>query len=204
MDTPELKRQSAELPLYHWSAYCLLLSTDFNRQYNIKDNANNSSSSSDDAGEGSRKKVYGSSGFEHVFVGEIRKKKVIGFHNWIQLYRQEMTGNLDYRGTMKNGSQGGGRVLTYNVRWKDSEKPIGTSLIGVSPEFELALYTMVFLVGNQNDNILLLDLGDDNRNAASASGSAGQGKNHRSLTKLDVKCFRSKGRVGSCYVELVS
>jgi len=152
------------------------------------------------------KTVYGSSGFEHVFVGEIRKGTVIGLHNWIQLYRQEQAGTLDYRGTMKvsgnnsiagSGSGSGAnqpRVLTYNVLWKGVEKPVGTSLIGVSPEFELALYTMVFLVGKQ-DNVLLLDLGGYGNGNSSTSGDRDR------FTKLDVKCFQTRGRVGSCYVE---
>jgi hypothetical protein len=166
---------------------------------NDNNNNNNNEASSDENGSRKPKKVYGSSGFEHVFVGEIRKSKVIGFHNWIQLYRQEQAGNLDYRGTIRGGDAGNDkstrtpRVLTYNVRWKGAEKPVGSSLLGVTPEFELALYTMVFLVGNKNDNILLLDLDDDNRDFDRDAD--------RFLTKLDVKCFRTKGRVGSCYVE---
>ena len=39
-----------------------------------------------------------SSGFEHVFVGEIRKTRVIGFHNWIQFYQQELISRLNYQG----------------------------------------------------------------------------------------------------------
>lgn len=37
----------------------------------------------------------GSSGFEHVFVGEIKDGKVSGFHNWIQIYLQESMGKID-------------------------------------------------------------------------------------------------------------
>ena len=37
-----------------------------------------------------------SSGFEHVFVGEVKNGKVSGFHNWIQFYDQEKKGNLQY------------------------------------------------------------------------------------------------------------
>lgn len=40
-----------------------------------------------------------SSGFEHVFVGEMKTgTEIIGFHNWIQFYLQEKTHHLDYKG----------------------------------------------------------------------------------------------------------
>lgn len=39
-----------------------------------------------------------SSGFEHVFVGEVDAKEVVGFHNWIQFHLQEKSGNLNYLG----------------------------------------------------------------------------------------------------------
>lgn len=44
-----------------------------------------------------------SSGFEHVFVGESDSGRVSGFHNWIQFYREEQRGSLDYRGYITSG-----------------------------------------------------------------------------------------------------
>lgn len=133
--------------------------------------------------------VAGSSGFEHVFVGEIRDGKVVGFHNWIQIYLQERLGNVDYRGSIGSANVAplneNTRVLTYQLRWNGYEKYVGTSFIGVSPEYELALYTMMFLVGKQ-DNIILLDTGLER-------------------VKLDVKCYRiAKGKIGTCFVESVT
>ena len=43
-----------------------------------------------------------SSSFEHVFVGEITKRrstlKVGGFHNWVKYYLMEKAGKVDYKG----------------------------------------------------------------------------------------------------------
>ena len=39
-----------------------------------------------------------SSGFEHVFVGEERDGKVMGMHNWLQIYLEERAGRFDYKG----------------------------------------------------------------------------------------------------------
>jgi len=47
-----------------------------------------------------RKAVNDTSAFEHVFVGEVKEDNdgVIGFHNWITIYKEEQKGNFDYRG----------------------------------------------------------------------------------------------------------
>lgn len=39
-----------------------------------------------------------SSGFEHVFVTELNKKKVTGTHNWIYYATAEKRGEIDYKG----------------------------------------------------------------------------------------------------------
>lgn len=90
-----------------------------------------------------------SSGFEHVFVGETRERSVIGFHNWIQFYLQEKRGNIDYRGYFRRGTgkEDNPRLITIQFTWtKGGGKPIGSSFIGTSPEFEIAIYTICRLM----------------------------------------------------------
>lgn len=42
----------------------------------------------------------GSSGFEHVFLTELKRGKLIGLHNWVYFYEAEKKGQLDYKGYM--------------------------------------------------------------------------------------------------------
>jgi poly(U)-specific endoribonuclease len=95
-----------------------------------------------------------SSGFEHVFVGEVKNGEVSGFHNWIQFYLEEQAGNLDYRGYIKpkgeteSEADADDHILTFQFAWRGVEKFVGTSFVGVSPEFEMALYTVRFRNAN--------------------------------------------------------
>lgn len=41
------------------------------------------------------------------------------------------------------------QVLSIQFSWKGSVKPIGSTFIGVSPEFEFALYTIIFLLSEE-------------------------------------------------------
>ncbi|XP_068595788.1 uridylate-specific endoribonuclease C [Brachionichthys hirsutus] len=91
-----------------------------------------------------------SSGFEHVFVGETKSgTEIIGFHNWIQFYLQEKNLHLDYKG-YKAGRHDlpdqDDHVLNLQFSWHSLVKPVGSAFIGTSPEFEMALYTIVFLM----------------------------------------------------------
>ena len=136
-----------------------------------------------------------SSGFEHVFVGEVKNGSVSGFHNWINFYLEEKRGNVDFRGYIKPKCRESSTaetndddpVLTLQFKWNGVEKFVGTSFIGVTPEFEMALYTMAFLSGDGDENVITLDCGCEKFD-------------------LDVKCHKYDGntKVGSCYVEALA
>lgn len=129
-----------------------------------------------------------SSGFEHVFVGEVKNEKISGFHNWIQLYLEELKGDLDYRGYIKPRGRSEAQtdsndhVLTLQFSWKGVEKSVGTSFIGVSPEFEMALYSMCFLLGEE-DNQVYLNTGTDE-------------------FELNIKCYTyNRDKIGTAFPE---
>ncbi|XP_027682359.2 poly(U)-specific endoribonuclease [Chelonia mydas] len=91
-----------------------------------------------------------SCGFEHVFVGETKHgKEILGLHNWVQFYLQEKHKQIDYKGYVarrnKSRSDEDDQVLSLQFSWKGLVKPVGSTFIGVSPEFEFALYTIIFL-----------------------------------------------------------
>ncbi|XP_002964623.2 poly(U)-specific endoribonuclease-B [Selaginella moellendorffii] len=128
-----------------------------------------------------------SSAFEHVFVGEIKDREnndeeVSGLHNWIQFYIEEAKGSLDYQGYILPRRRGGDepdshtQLVTVQFTWNGARKPASSSFIGVSPEFELALYTLCFFCGDEDNHLVL--------------GSYG----------VNVKCYRyGRNRIGSVF-----
>lgn len=94
-----------------------------------------------------RSSVRGSSGFEHVFVGEIKSadRVVSGFHSWIQFYLEEKKKHLNYYGYLKRGSSPYLSLIKYS--WNNNLKHVGSAFFGTSPEFEFALYSLVYMAG---------------------------------------------------------
>ena len=131
-----------------------------------------------------------SSGFEHVFVGEVKGDEVSGFHNWMQFYLEEKRGNLDYRGYIKPRAsnqaetEADDQLLSLQFSWRGVEKFVSSSFIGVSPEFEFALYTLCFLVGEQENEVeLRMENGD--------------------VFGLVVKCYKmARDKVGTSFPDI--
>lgn len=127
-----------------------------------------------------------SSGFEHVFLGEIKHGKVSGFHNWLYFYNLEQKEEVDYLGyerylKLKSKNQKAG-VLKFSFRWIDNAlKKVGSMFVGTSPQFEMAIYTLCYLT--RPDSLCPLKMG---------------GKN------IPVQTFRYKDtpQIGSAYVQM--
>ncbi|XP_010677201.2 uncharacterized protein LOC104892879 [Beta vulgaris subsp. vulgaris] len=102
-----------------------------------------------------------SSSFEHVFVGEIKQRgeqEVSGFHNWLQFYLEEAKGSADYQGYILPRRHGQfpdaeTQLLTVQFEWNGVLKNLSSMFVGVSPEFELALYTLCFFAGGEENHI---------------------------------------------------
>ncbi|VDO73571.1 unnamed protein product [Heligmosomoides polygyrus] len=83
------------------------------------------------------------SGFEHIFIGEEKNDEVSGLHNWLRLYMLERnkSEDFDYKGFVEKR---GNVMAAVKFTWKGDLKRLGSILIGTSPEFEMALYTLCF------------------------------------------------------------
>ncbi|XP_072262592.1 uridylate-specific endoribonuclease [Pyxicephalus adspersus] len=87
-----------------------------------------------------------SSGFEHVFVGEVKKGKVSGFHSWIRFYLLEKKGMLNYYSHNFDGPwESYPDVLGKQFHWDGYLKMVGSQFIGSSPEFDFAMYSLCFI-----------------------------------------------------------
>lgn len=119
-----------------------------------------------------------SSGFEHVFVGELKADSVTGLHNWLQFHvlvcrvvvfvcfaraliavdqRAEKAGAIDYKGFVKPRGQASqhGHVFSLKFSWHGKEKPVSTFVLGSTPEFEMALYSMCFFNRLEKTTVVL-------------------------------------------------
>ncbi|CAN1748508.1 Uridylate-specific endoribonuclease B [Linum perenne] len=127
--------------------------------------------------------TYGSSSaFEHVFVGEIKQRgeqEVSGFHNWLQvclpLSSWSLSPNklLKYYPSLQPDSES--QLLTIQFEWNGVLKSVSSTMIGVSPEFEIALYTLCFYAGGEENHV---ELGP---------------------YSVNIKCYRFGNRLGSAF-----
>ncbi|KAL1129821.1 hypothetical protein AAG570_012765, partial [Ranatra chinensis] len=92
-------------------------------------------------------KKRSSSGFEHVFLGELKNGEISGFHNWIFFNHEEKTKKVNYLGWRKiiDFPDKKGSIVKVTFNWTGTNKPTGTIFVGTSPELELALYTVCAL-----------------------------------------------------------
>ena len=89
----------------------------------------------------------------------------MGFHNWLRMYLEEKAGRFNYLGHIPPRGGGGERgddarlapearqLVTVQFAWGDEVKSVSSSLVGTSPEFEIALYTLCFLAG-EHENVV--------------------------------------------------
>ncbi|KAL2901746.1 Poly(U)-specific endoribonuclease-B [Bienertia sinuspersici] len=124
-----------------------------------------------------------SSSFEHVFVGEIKERgeqQVSGFHNWLQFYLEEANGSADYQGYIlprrnEQFPDAETQLLTVQFEWNGVLKSLSSMFVGVSPEFELALYTLCFFAGDEDNHI---EVGP---------------------YPVNIKCYRLGNKIGSAF-----
>ncbi len=110
------------------------------------------------------------SGFEHVFVGEGKRRGngIGGYHSWIKYYLDEKNDRVDFQGFNYDGnfnrqSLAGSTVpmvATIKMQWTPLdifgapigllEKDMGGFFVGPSPELQIALGTVAFYESKAN------------------------------------------------------
>ncbi|XP_056621498.1 uridylate-specific endoribonuclease C [Triplophysa dalaica] len=101
-----------------------------------------------------------SSGFEHVFVGETKfGREIVGLHNWVQFYMQEKQDLLDYKGYKSTHlPDEDDHVLNVQFSWHGLIKPVASAFVGVSPEFEMAIFSILFLSSTEKTTTAVVNL----------------------------------------------
>lgn len=127
-----------------------------------------------------------SSGFEHVFCGEIDDGQVKGLHNFVQVFVEEARRNFNYKGYLDIRGEPcyqppppNQQMITIRFDWLGKTKSVSSMFVGPSPEFEIALYTMMYVACREE---LEVDLGP---------------------YSTRIKVYQMAGKIGSAFPELV-
>ena len=88
------------------------------------------------------------SGFEHVMVGEYKSSsEVNGFHNWLSFYQKEKSGDVNYYGYATLSTiQQNFALVGAAFDWHGRHNDLGSFFVGVSPEFDLGIYSLCFFM----------------------------------------------------------
>ncbi|GAA6086729.1 uridylate-specific endoribonuclease C [Tachysurus ichikawai] len=102
---------------------------------------------------------------------EIRQFKSQLYHMWFRLYHRDRTRGADssgfehvFVGETKSGTTrndmpyADDQVLNVQFSWHGLLKPVGSTFIGVSPEFEMAVFTIFFLTSTEKTSTAVVNM----------------------------------------------
>ncbi|CAK9810145.1 Endoribonuclease CG2145 [Anthophora quadrimaculata] len=93
------------------------------------------------------KGINGSSGFEHVFIGERKPRKgITGLHNWISFFFGELSNTINYFGFSRSKEFVNKAVILETYFTYLGKQKMSSMFIGTSPELEIAVYTLCFFI----------------------------------------------------------
>ncbi|KRY00287.1 Elongation factor Ts, mitochondrial [Trichinella pseudospiralis] len=89
--------------------------------------------------------INDSSLFEHFFFGETveDEEKVLGLHYWLRYVLLESEGQITYLGYKMKEAES---YATVAYKWNGYRKDSGTMLLRTTPEFEIALFSIGYLL----------------------------------------------------------